>query len=132
LFGILALQMDFITRDQLVGAMQAWVFDKTKALGDLLVERGNLAPARRELLEALVDEHVQLHGGDAGKSLAAVGGMTAVANDLRVIGDADLGMSIAAIEPNPESTGPYVPKTDGDRYQVLRPHAKGGLGEVFV
>ena len=28
LFGILALQMDFITRDELVTAMHAWVLDK--------------------------------------------------------------------------------------------------------
>ena len=32
LFGILALQMDFISRDQLVAAMHAWVLDKSKAL----------------------------------------------------------------------------------------------------
>ena len=36
LFGILALQMDFVTRDQLVAAMNAWVLDKTRPLGDLL------------------------------------------------------------------------------------------------
>ena len=28
LFGILALQMDFVTRDALVAAMNAWVLDK--------------------------------------------------------------------------------------------------------
>ena len=36
LFGILALQMDFIAKDQLLAAMQTWVFDKTKSLGDIL------------------------------------------------------------------------------------------------
>ena len=29
LFGILALQMDFISRDTLIEAMNAWVLDKT-------------------------------------------------------------------------------------------------------
>ena len=38
LFGILAMQMDFITREQLISAMQAWVFDKSKTLGQILVE----------------------------------------------------------------------------------------------
>jgi eukaryotic-like serine/threonine-protein kinase len=33
LFGILALQMDFISRDQLIAAMNAWVLDKSKSLG---------------------------------------------------------------------------------------------------
>ena len=30
LFGILALQMDFIDRDQLVAAMNRWVLEKDK------------------------------------------------------------------------------------------------------
>jgi hypothetical protein len=44
LFGILALQLDFITRDQLVAAMQAWVFDKTQTLGQIL--RKHRVPSR--------------------------------------------------------------------------------------
>jgi len=39
LFGILALQMDFISRDALIAAMNAWIHDKTKPLGDILVEQ---------------------------------------------------------------------------------------------
>jgi hypothetical protein len=39
LFGILALQMDFISRDDLIAAMNAWVLEKSKPLGQLLVER---------------------------------------------------------------------------------------------
>src|SRR5262249_2154170 len=33
LFGILALQMDFISRDALIEAMHAWVLEKAKPLG---------------------------------------------------------------------------------------------------
>ncbi|MDE0865063.1 MAG: hypothetical protein OSA98_14815 [Rubripirellula sp.] len=36
LFGILALQMDFMTRDGLIDAMQAWTLVKTQSLGELL------------------------------------------------------------------------------------------------
>ena len=32
LFGILALQMDFVRRDALITAMHAWVLDKAKPL----------------------------------------------------------------------------------------------------
>jgi len=138
LFGILALQIDFITRDELVGAMQAWVLDKAKSLGELLVERGNLPPARRNLLEALVGEHLNAHRGDARESLAAVVQVTPAARDLRALGDADLDFSIDAAEGNhcPDTTGPYLPQAPDDtavlRYQRLRQHARGGLGEVFV
>ena len=40
LFGILAMQMDFVTRDQLVSAMQAWVFDKAQPFDDLFARIG--------------------------------------------------------------------------------------------
>ncbi len=51
LFGILALQMDFIVRDALVRAMNAWVLDKAKPLSQILVEQGALSTSRRALLE---------------------------------------------------------------------------------
>ena len=44
LFGILALQMDFVSRDALLAAMNAWVLAKHKPLGAILVEQGGLAP----------------------------------------------------------------------------------------
>src|SRR5437588_4181288 len=72
LFGILALQMDFIGRDALVAAMHAWVLDKHKPLGQLLVKHGALTADTCALLEALVQKHLALHGDDAERSLAAV------------------------------------------------------------
>ena len=42
IFGLLALQMDFITREQLLDAMHAWMLHKDTPLGQLLRERGVL------------------------------------------------------------------------------------------
>ena len=72
LFGILALQMDFISRDALVQAMHAWVLEKAKPLGQILQEQGHLSPERGQLLAALVAEHLRAHGDDAQQSLAAL------------------------------------------------------------
>src|SRR4051812_22853136 len=72
LFGILALQMDFITRDALIAGMNAWLLEKPRPLGDLLIDRGALAPADRALLDPMVDRHVARHGGDPLASLAAL------------------------------------------------------------
>src|SRR5438874_2237296 len=72
LFGILALQMDFITRDALIAAMNSWVLDKAKPLGQILVEQGTLTARARDRLEAVVELHLEVHGGDPQKSLAAV------------------------------------------------------------
>src|SRR5437763_13257593 len=96
LFGILALQMDFISRDALVEAMHAWVLDKKKPLGQILVERDALREDARQVLEALVEKHLELHG-DAQKSLAAVQVPGSVCGDLGQIADADLHASLAAV-----------------------------------
>lgn len=47
LFGIVALQMDFISSDQPIAAMQAWAFDKQKSLGQVLCEQGALVRGSR-------------------------------------------------------------------------------------
>jgi hypothetical protein len=72
LFGILALQMDFITRDALIKAMHAWVLEKSKPLGQILLDQGALRVDTHDLLEAMVQKHIEMHGGDAQKSLASV------------------------------------------------------------
>src|SRR5262249_41787511 len=43
LFGVLALQMDFITKEVLVQAMNAWVLNKTIPLGQILLHLGALS-----------------------------------------------------------------------------------------
>ena len=52
LFGILALQMDFVERDALIAAMNAWVLRKDQPLGEILVQQGALAEDERRLLDA--------------------------------------------------------------------------------
>ena len=158
LFGILALQMDFIDREQLAQAMNAWVLEKSKGLGQLLHDRGDLTDQQRDLLETLVDEHLKKHDNDLEKSIAAVGNIGAVRDALRQIGDADIEQTLSHVSgptpgihsaPTPYNAleGPAVVDADlyrtqlpsqGDsmtesmRFHVLRPHAKGGLGQVSV
>jgi serine/threonine protein kinase len=56
---------------------------------------------------------------------------------LRSIADQDIQASIVVLATppytDPRATAPELPRgTGGARYRILRPHAKGGLGEVFV
>ena len=71
LFGILAVQMDFVSRDALIAAMSGWVLAKHRPLGEILVEQEALSAANRDLLEALVSAHIRHqmevrigHGGE--------------------------------------------------------------------
>ena len=87
LFGLLALQNGIINQGQLVAAFQAWTLDKSKSLADHMEIRGDLTGARRALLEALAEVHLEAHSGDVEKSLAAVSAGKSTRGDLERIGD---------------------------------------------
>src|SRR5262245_60718791 len=108
LFGILALQMDFVSRDQLVTAMNAWVLDKAKPLGQILQDQGALSADAHALLEALVQKHLQLHGNDPQKSLAALSSVASAREPLEQIADADVQASLAVVSAAPEEDDPYA------------------------
>jgi serine/threonine-protein kinase len=140
LFGVMALQNNFIGRDDLLGAFAAWVADRARPLAHLLVDRGALDDARRGLLEALVAEHLKQHGGDPEASLAAVSSIGSVRDDLEWLGDPDLQASLAAAARSAgprgaEATATYTPSSSrhaGERFRILHFHREGGLGRVYV
>jgi serine/threonine protein kinase len=141
LFGILALQMDFIARDALIAAMNAWVLEKAKPLGQILLEQGTLQPEDRALLDTMVRRHLELHGNDAEKSLAALSSIGSVRKELEQVGDPEVQASLVHVSAaRPDGEDPYAtrassvgePTAAGLRFRILRPHAKGGLGQVSV
>src|SRR5947209_11934039 len=141
LFGILAVQLDFITRDALIAAMGAWLLDKGKPLGDILRDQRQLSTERLQLLTALVAEHLRQHGDDPQQSLAALSSMPGTLRQrLAALPDQAVQQSIAQVvsdrpEPEPDADPNRTiaqPPAERVRYRILRPHAKGGLGEVFV
>jgi tetratricopeptide (TPR) repeat protein/tRNA A-37 threonylcarbamoyl transferase component Bud32 len=139
LFGILALQMDFVSRDGLIRGMNAWVLEKSKPLGQVLVEQGALPADAQTALDVLVKKHLELHGNDPEKSLAAVSSAVSVREDLKQVTDPDVQASLVHV-PTEKSSDPFLTRcptvgtasSAGTRFRILRPHAKGGLGEVFV
>jgi WD40 repeat protein/serine/threonine protein kinase len=139
LFGILAFQIDFISREALVSAMHAWVLAKDKPLGEILVEQEALSADRRTLLEALVAEHLKQHGNDPQQSLAAVGSLGSVEEELKQLGDGDVNATLASaatVKPaqswGNRATTVGSSTSSGARFRILRPHAEGGLGKVSV
>ena len=69
---MLALQNSFISREALLAAFNSWLADRSKSLGSILVEQKHLTATRLAILDGLVAEHVQDHGGDPEMTLAAV------------------------------------------------------------
>jgi tetratricopeptide (TPR) repeat protein len=72
LLGLLALQNALVTRDQLVLAFASWTAMPGKPLAVVLAEQSALRPEHVTLLDALVDAHLKLHGGDAERSIASL------------------------------------------------------------
>src|SRR5437868_1546619 len=82
LFGVIALQANFLTREQLVAGFDAWVHDKSRDLAHILELQGALAKDDREALQNLVARFLKKHGGNAEQSLAALGPVTQVGPEL--------------------------------------------------
>jgi tRNA A-37 threonylcarbamoyl transferase component Bud32 len=140
LFGILALQMDFISRDALIAAMHAWVLDKAKPLGEILVEQGALSAKARDKLDEVVELHVEIHGGDPQKSLAALSSIGSLRQALEQVPDPELHASVAQVSVARPDEDPWATRppavgestAPGLRFRILHKHAEGGLGAVFV
>jgi serine/threonine protein kinase/TolA-binding protein len=137
----LALQLGFVDADALLAAIRAYAADPTKGYGNALVEQGQLTPENARLLDALVLAHVKAHQGDVQPSLDALWNMPTVEQELS-------GRAPPRTQPDPcqvnrvsrEATGGTTPDASENRaesaawrrYRILRPHARGGLGEIFV
>jgi tRNA A-37 threonylcarbamoyl transferase component Bud32 len=142
LFGLLALQTGLINQAQLVAAFHAWTQSRDRTMAAILADQGALEAPCLTLVEGLVIEHLRRHGSDPQRSLAALGVGPSTRECLAAIGDGELDASLARVgsgssgaDGDPDRTASYVIGTatsEGQRFRLLRPYARGGLGAVFV
>ena len=144
LFGLLALQNGLIDQGGLFTAFAAWIRDKGRPLADHLVELGYLDAPRRSVVDAIAGLHIQALGGDPGKSLAVLSIGPSICEKLVRAGGPEVEATLGHVgsghgstnnDDDPERTGAYFlgsATSDGQRFRILRPHARGGLGAVFV
>src|SRR5271157_821627 len=144
LFGLLALQNGLIDQGALFTAFAAWTRDKGRPLADHLVALGHLDAPRRAAVEAIAGVHVQALGGDPEKSLAVLAVGRSTRESLVRAGSPDVEATLGHIrsapgltrdDDDPDRNDAYSLRSatsDGQRFRILRPHARGGLGAVFV
>jgi serine/threonine-protein kinase len=142
LFGLLALQNGAVTHDQLVLAFESWAAAPDSTLAEILADQGALVAESRSLLDAVADAYLRLHGGEPLLGLAALNVGRSIRENLAAAGGPDVEATLTQIgddttvdDPRADRTATFTvgsATSDGQRFRVLRPHARGGLGAVFV
>jgi len=113
LLGLLAVRSELLSPEAFAETVRPWEREPGEPLGPFLVARGLLQAAELAHLEALVEDCLkrQGHRTQVGDTVPPAS-LPSVAEEQRADSSSSAG-------------GP-------SRYRVLRRHAKGGLGEVFV
>ena len=159
LFGILALQNGLIEQPDLIAAFQCWCKERSRPMAQVLVERGVLTESDRSMLDGLVRRHSEKQGTDVKENAGAIaapgsllsgsysspsadghgddifaGASSEDDGDPVGVGDLTIGVR------GPQGLGDSFASSfklgrmtsEGGRFRLLRQHARGGIGVVFV
>jgi tetratricopeptide (TPR) repeat protein len=144
LLGILAIQGGYINLDQYSSACRMWASEKSRPLVEVLLGRGWIGPAEKDLLEASLARRLSAETGGAAATLAigsiptigATGELPRrpIVSTTVTDSGARLGTSseTLAISTGNETAGP-APSRDpsSSRYSLLAIHGEGGLGRIW-
>ncbi len=142
LFGMLTLQVGLIDQSRLIAAFQEWARSRDRPLADHFAARGDLDVEQCAAVEAMVTLHLKKHDDDTEQSLAAIPARRSTIESLTRLVQPDIDFTLAHLGLNStqagESSDPIAGHTVGSatsecqRFRLLRPHARGGIGAVFV
>ena len=154
LIGVLAVQMEFVTRDQLMDAMNVWTLNKTESLDAFLRSQSIISENTQRILASLVDNQiakqngVQVTNGVDVHATIAQGPKQPAEFPESIVGDTAKAFPLvptvhfvldplATTAPRPDR---HVVRSQragngasiASRFKILRPHNAGGLGTVSV
>ena len=131
LFGVIALQMNFVNQAQFVEVMTLLPSQLEKGAEDLFREKGYLKALQATALKGLIDAQLDLHGGDVAKSIAAFEGNAAVERSMVLIGEKSPG-KLPVDEKEATTQTIVLSRTEQERYVLGRELGRGGLGRVVL
>jgi tetratricopeptide (TPR) repeat protein/tRNA A-37 threonylcarbamoyl transferase component Bud32 len=146
LVGLLALRNGLINQTQLLAALQLWAWDKSRSLARHLAERGDLGASDLVAVEALVSRQLEDRGVEVEKTITTDPTGQAARESIGLLKDPDIQATIDHVgsgDKTTEQDGAHhgggtgdsfvmTASSDDQRFRVLRPHARGGLGAIFV
>ncbi len=148
LIGVLAVQMEFVTRDQLMDAMNLWTLNKTVSLDTIFRSQSVINEETQRLLSSLVDKHSA--NNVVVDAFATVAPKAKQPADIQEKGELETAAPfplLATVQFVVDPMATAAPKTDrlvvgqqkpahvastASRFKILRPHNAGGLGTVSV
>ncbi|MBV8487804.1 MAG: serine/threonine protein kinase, partial [Planctomycetaceae bacterium] len=159
LFSVLALQNGLIEQPDFITACQLWLSEPTRSMAQILVDQGTLSEQGRIMVEGLVQRHSLKEGRNGENSAADLGPPSSpldrllegagengvMADRLSAIDFQEINERIRpdnltiGIRGNEMQVDPDEPRyrlgqatSNGGRFKLLRHHARGGIGDVFV
>ena len=73
LFGVLAVQLGYVSSAQVVQAASSWAADRSKGLAERLTDAGLVPADRAAMLRSLVDETLQANDLDTARAIESLG-----------------------------------------------------------
>jgi hypothetical protein len=149
LLVLLALQNGLIDQAQLLAAFETWSHAQDDAMAEILLRQGALDEPARALLEGLVASHHQRRAADPQEDQVSRSARPPEPDGVAPSGEPERSITVAhrASQSLPEqpddpdrttgvdgrpAEGPTPSPAPGERFRIIRPYARGGLGEVFL
>jgi eukaryotic-like serine/threonine-protein kinase len=144
---VLAILTDAVPRSAVATAMKSWTENSGQSLIEWFKRSAGLDDARIQALECLASAHLKAHQNDFRLSLDAWNAYDLTQDVLTEINDdalrTTLGASLGgdATIPRDEVTEagptggfakPHSPGVGGERFRLIRKHARGGIGQVWL
>ncbi len=148
LLGILAFQMDFIDREAFAQAIASWAADKSKSVDQILRKNRSIDAGTLSILDKLTRKRLDASKSDQHHIFFSPAFIDLVRKELGPFREAEFEPVLSRLRndpladtapyPNREVEGWQVSSMPSDsvfettRYRLVRLHARGGIGEVFV
>lgn len=132
LCGLLGVQWNLFDRAACERALAAWQRDRSGPLAEVLLKQGAIDAPRRKMLEALLQKYLEQYGRDPVRSLESLSSLGTWAERLQPQLEPGLQATLAHVGQSTRSLPGTVRGSGRSRFRILKPHARGGLGEVFL
>ena len=143
LLAILAVLTESISQEGLAALLTSWLRERQTPLAQLLRQASGLGDEKFRELQSLAVVHLKAHGNDIRQSLSSLNAQALTIEMLTAIDDGELRLTLSktlgcdATLPIDQGTPaadskPAFQTTNSERFTLIRPHAKGGIGQVWL